>query len=84
MPCSHCHPICLLCTYDSTWVPSQYIPSSAHAEGIALPAANIYAVLPNSSWKTASVYLMLIHNITAFTLHFNPLLYMYAFVLNSA
>lgn len=39
-------------------------------------AANIYAALPNTGWKTASVYLMLIHNITAFTLHFNPLLYM--------
>lgn len=34
----------------------------------------MYSVLPNSGWKSFSV---LIHNISAFTLHANPLLYMW-------
>ncbi|KAK9795944.1 hypothetical protein WJX73_010704 [Symbiochloris irregularis] len=42
-----------------------------------LTQANVYAVLPNSGWKSVSVYLMLFHNISAFTLHTNPLLYMW-------
>ena len=40
-------------------------------------AANVYAVLPNSGWKSFSVWIMLFHNIGAFTLHTNPLLYMW-------
>ncbi|KAK9816803.1 hypothetical protein WJX72_005264 [[Myrmecia] bisecta] len=43
----------------------------------ALTQANVYSILPNSGWKTASVWLMLIHNIGAFTLHTNPLCYMW-------
>lgn len=40
-------------------------------------AANVYSILPDSGWKSFSVYIMLIHNISAFTLHTNPLLYMW-------
>ena len=40
-------------------------------------AANVYSILPDSGWKRASVWIMLIHNISAFTLHTNPLLYMW-------
>lgn len=40
-------------------------------------AANVYSILPDSGWKHASVWIMLIHNISAFTLHTNPLLYMW-------
>ena len=40
-------------------------------------AANVYSILPDSGWKRASVWVMLIHNISAFTLHTNPLLYMW-------
>ncbi len=32
-------------------------------------SGNIYSILPPSGWRTASVYIMLIHNIAAFTLH---------------
>lgn len=39
--------------------------------------SNIYASLPDSGWKKASIYMMYIHNMTAFTLHFNPFLYMW-------
>ncbi|KAK9813484.1 hypothetical protein WJX73_001640 [Symbiochloris irregularis] len=42
-----------------------------------LAQANVYAVLPNSGFKSFSVYIMLFHNIAAFTLHTNPLLYMW-------
>ena len=41
------------------------------------PAANVYSILPKSGWKVVSVWIMLIHNISAFTLHTNPLLYMW-------
>lgn len=40
-------------------------------------AANVYSILPDSGWKRASVWIMLIHNVSAFTLHTNPLLYMW-------
>ncbi|KAL0034831.1 hypothetical protein WJX77_008984 [Trebouxia sp. C0004] len=44
---------------------------------LILSQANVYSILPDSGWKRASVWIMLIHNISAFTLHTNPLLYMW-------
>ncbi|KAK9817815.1 hypothetical protein WJX72_002659 [[Myrmecia] bisecta] len=43
----------------------------------SLAQGNIYSILPASHWKTASVYLMLIHNIAAFTVHTAPLMYIW-------
>ena len=45
---------------------------------LGMCAANIYAVLPNSNFKSASVWLMYIHNLGAMSPHFTPLLFMYA------
>ncbi|KAK9918010.1 hypothetical protein WJX75_000512 [Coccomyxa subellipsoidea] len=42
-----------------------------------LQQANIYSILPPSGWRTASVYIMLIHNIAAFTLHVQPLMFLW-------
>ena len=38
-------------------------------------AANVYSILPSSGFKTVSVYMMLIHNISAMTLHTNVSLF---------
>lgn len=42
-----------------------------------LTVSNVYNILPNSNWKTASVYMMLIHNCAAFTVHTLAMFYMW-------
>lgn len=61
------HVACMLCTNKQAKI---------EMADFAISAANIYAILPDSGWKKASVWLMYIHNMTAFTIHFNPFLYM--------
>ncbi|KAK9809392.1 hypothetical protein WJX73_001610 [Symbiochloris irregularis] len=41
----------------------------------SLQQSNVYSILPASGWRIASVYIMLIHNIAAFTLHVQPLMF---------
>ncbi|KAK9810983.1 hypothetical protein WJX73_003275 [Symbiochloris irregularis] len=42
-----------------------------------LQQSNVYAILPNNGWRSFSVYIMLIHNIAAFTLHVLPLMFLW-------
>ena len=43
----------------------------------------MYSILPASKWKEASVYLMLIHNAAAFTLHVQPLMFIWERIIHT-
>ena len=46
-------------------------------------AANVYSILPATKWREASVYIMLVHNIAAFTLHVQPLMFIWERIIHT-